>query len=169
MKNNKNGQGVTLSRRTLIILSVIIILLVAGGVTVGMNWNRWFGPDDPTPAGQFTPELDSDAQSWSGDQLPDKTAEDKEASVGIKIPGYPSIGLPADTKDVQVALLNPEGNSCYFTFTLVLSDSDEVLYTSKMVPPGQMISDITLSRALPRENITQRYRLRRPLWRTAPL
>ena len=85
--------------------------------------------------------------AWSGDQLPDKSADSGEA-VGIKIPGYPSISLPANQQTVQVALLNPEGNPCYFTFELVLSDTDEVLYTSKQVPPGQMIEEITLTRPL---------------------
>ena len=47
-----------------------------------------------------------------------------------------------------MALLKPEGNPCYFTFELVLSDTDEVLYTSKQVPPGQMIEEITLTRPL---------------------
>lgn len=56
--------------------------------------------------------------------------------MGIKIPGYPSISLPADKQDAEVALLNPEGNPCYFTFELVLTDTDEVLYTSKQVEPG---------------------------------
>lgn len=45
-------------------------------------------------------------------------------------------------------LWNPDGNPCYFTFELVLKDSDEVLYSSKLVPPGDVISDVTLSRAL---------------------
>ena len=48
-----------------------------------------------------------------------------------------------------MALLNPEGNPCYFTFELVLKDSGETLYKSKMVPPGKAITKITLSRALP--------------------
>jgi len=48
-----------------------------------------------------------------------------------------------------MALLNPEGNPCYFTFELVLKDSGESLYQSKMVPPGQAITEITLARALP--------------------
>lgn len=47
------------------------------------------------------------------------------------------------------ALLNPEGNPCYFTFELVLTDTDEVLYISMQVEPGQMITNITLNRALP--------------------
>lgn len=55
---------------------------------------------------------------------------------------------PPTNKDAEVALLNPEGNPCYFTFELVLTDTDEVLYTSKQVEPGQMITNITLNRAL---------------------
>lgn len=87
--------------------------------------------------------------AWSGDTLPDKTPEGSGEAVGIKIPGYPSISLPANKQDAEVALLNPEGNPCYFTFELVLTDTDEVLYTSKQVEPGQMIANITLNRALP--------------------
>lgn len=144
-KYKKNSQGVTLSRRTLIIGLVVVLLLVAGGVTLGFNWNRWFAP--ASQQGQsFNPDIDPNAGAWNGSVLPDKT-EDTPA-VGIKIPGYPSITLPADQQEVTVALLNPEGNPCYFTFELVLKDTGEVLYTSGLVPPGQAISNITLSRAL---------------------
>lgn len=143
MSRRRNKQGVTLSRRMLVILTVAVVLLVAGGVILGMNWNRWFG--EAPESDEFTPDIDPDARNWE-EELPEQ--EDGEAE-GIQIPGYPSITIPADTADVTVALVNPEGNPCYFTFELVLTDTDEVLYTSKMVPPGQMVSDITLSRALP--------------------
>ena len=80
------------------------------------------------------------------DKLPDKT--DDAPAAGIKIPGYPSITLPKDQKTVNVALLNPEGNPCYFTFEIVLKDTGESLYKSKLVPPGKAINEITMSRAL---------------------
>ncbi|MGN0546088.1 MAG: hypothetical protein ACI4I3_02055 [Acutalibacteraceae bacterium] len=144
-KSNKSSQGVTISKRALAIGLIVVLLLVAGGVTLGLNWNRWFAPT-PQQEQTFNPDIDPNAGDWKGNELPDKTGGD---AVGIKIPGYPSITLPANRKNVTVALLNPEGNPCYFTFELVLKDTDEVLYTSKMVPPGQVISDITLSRALP--------------------
>ena len=145
MRNDNNKQGITISRKTLVILVVVVVVLIAGAVTLGMNWNRWFGSGQQTGTEAFHPETDPNAQDWNGDELPDKS--DGE-SVGIKIPGYPSITLPANQKDVTVALLNPEGNPCYFTFELVLKDTDEVLYTSGLVPPGQVITNITLSRAL---------------------
>lgn len=143
-KKEKNPQGVTLSRGMLIILLVAVLLLVTGGIALGMNWNRWFGPDTAETE-PFVPDIDPDAGDLSDSRLTEKAEEE---AVGIKIPGYPSISLPADQKDARVALLNPEGNPCYFTFELVLRETGEVLYTSKQVPPGQMISDITLSRAL---------------------
>lgn len=145
-KNTKSSQGVTLSMRALAIGLAVVVVLVAGGVILGMNWNRWFAPE-PQQGQSFNPEIDPNAGAWNGDALPDKT-EDTPA-VGIKIPGYPSITLPANQQEVTVALLNPEGNPCYFTFELALRDTDEVLYTSGLVPPGQVISSITLSRALP--------------------
>lgn len=146
MSQEKNSQGVTLSKRTLVILLVIVLLLIAGGIALGLNWHNWFGEDEPAAvSGAFNPDLDPNAQDWTGEQLEDRS---DDAVEGIKIPGYPSITLPADTEDVTVALLNPEGNPCYFTFELVLSDTGEVLYTSGMVAPGKVLTDITLSRPL---------------------
>lgn len=88
--------------------------------------------------------IDPNAGDCNGQQPEDKGG----AATGIKIPGYPSITLPANTKDVTVALLNPEGNPCYFVFDIVLKDTGESLYQSKLVPPGQAITNITLSSAL---------------------
>lgn len=141
-------QNITISKRTLIVIIIVLMLLIAGGVVVGLNWNNWFGEKAPAVSqmsqSEFTPDIDENAGDWTQQQPEDKGGE----AVGIKIPGYPSITLPADTETVSVALLNPEGNPCYFTFELVLKNTDEVLYTSKMVPPGQAIYEITLSRPL---------------------
>lgn len=139
-------QGIVLTKEKLAVIVVVVLLLVAGGVFVGLNWQNWFGGEaNAPPTSQTgTPDIDPDAQDWTGQQLENAGGE----ATGIQIPGYPSITLPADTQDVSVALLNPEGNPCYFTFELALKDTNEVLYTSKLVPPGQAIYSITLSRPL---------------------
>lgn len=136
----KENKGITLKRSHLIAAIVIVVVLVAGGITLGLNWNNWFG-DKPQ---DIQADIDPGAQDYDGSKPEDKGGE----AEGIAIPGYPSIGLPSGTKDVQVALLNPEGNPCYFTFELILKDTDESLYTSKLVPPGKAVTDITLSREL---------------------
>ena len=93
-----------------------------------------------SPDSAFVPDLDPDAST--------QEAKESDPPEGIRIPGYPSITIPADTKDVTVNLMNPEGNPCYFTFTLVLKDTDETIYQSKMVEPGKAITQITLSKEL---------------------
>lgn len=145
MSNEKTKQGITVSKRTLIIALAVIVLLVGGAVTLGLNWNNWFGDKTQTAVSdKATPDIDPNAGDWKGENPTDKGG----ASEGIKIPGYPSITLPANTENVSVALLNPEGNPCYFTFELVLKDSGETLYKSKLVPPGKAVTDITLSQPL---------------------
>ena len=146
---SKNDSQIVISKRTLIIALIVLLLLIVGAVTVALNWNTWFGdkpPAGPSSSQNGNLDIDENAGDWNGQTLPDKT--DDAPAVGIKIPGYPSITLPKDQKTVNVALVNPEGNPCYFTFELVLKDTGETLYKSKLVPPGQAITKITMSKAL---------------------
>ena len=146
---SKNDSQIVISKKTLIVALIVLLLLVVGVFTLALNWNNWFGDAQPTvPSSSQNGNLDIDenASDWNGQTLPDKT--DDAPAAGIKIPGYPSITLPKDQKTVNVALLNPEGNPCYFTFEIVLKETGETLYQSKMVPPGQAITEITMSRAL---------------------
>ena len=146
---SKNDSQIVISKKTLIIALIVLLLLFVGVVTLALNWNNWFGnvPDGPASSQIGDLDIDPGAGDWDGQKLPDKT--DDAPAVGIKIPGYPSITLPKNQQTVNVALLNPEGNPCYFTFTLILKDTGETLYQSKLVPPGQAITEITMSKALP--------------------
>ena len=145
---DKLDSQIVISKKTLGLAVVLALLLMSGVVTLAFNWNHWFGdaPDGPSSSTTGDPDIDPDAGDWGDGTLPDKT--DDPPAAGIKIPGYPSIMLPKDQQTVTVALLNPEGNPCYFTFKIVLKDTGEVLYQSKLVPPGKVITQITLSRAL---------------------
>ena len=58
-----------------------------------------------------------------------------------------NVVLNPEDRNIKM-LQNPEGNPCYFTFTLVLKDTDETIYQSKMVEPGKAITQITLSKEL---------------------
>ena len=133
---SKNDSQIVISKKTLIIALIVLLLLIAGAVTVALNWNNWFGsaPDGPSSSQTGDLDIDENAGDWNGQTLPDKT--DDAPAAGIKIPGYPSITLPANQETVNVALLNPEGNPCYFTFELVLKDTGESLYKSKLVMSG---------------------------------
>ena len=145
---SKNDSQIVISKKTLSLSLIVLLLLIVGVVTLALNWNHWFGdvPAGPSSSQNGNPDIDENAGDWNGEKLPDKT--DDAPAAGIKIPGYPSITLPKDQKTVNVALLNPEGNPCYFTFEIVLKDTGESLYKSKLVPPGKAITEITMSKAL---------------------
>ena len=145
---SKNDSQIVISKKTFIISLIVLLLLIVGVVILALNWNHWFGsvPDRPSSSQTGNLDIDENAGDWNGEKLPDKTND--APAVGIKIPGYPSITLPKDQETVNVALLNPEGNPCYFTFEIVLKDTGESLYKSKLVPPGKAITEITMSRAL---------------------
>lgn len=149
--SNKNEKGIIIQKKHIIIALIIFLLLLIGNVTVAFNWSNWFSNGDRQQlqtcddSSVSKSDIDPNANSWSGEQPDDKGGEE----AGIKIPGYPSITIPADTENVTVALLNPEDNPCYFKFQLVLKDTDELLYESKLVPPGDAITEITLLKSLP--------------------
>ena len=143
-------QGITLTKKQLIIGGVIIALLIAGGIILGVNWSKWFGGDKigktslPDSSSHSGIELDENAGQYTGE----KPKDNGGAAEGIKIPGYPSITIAKDTEDVQMALMNPEGNPCYFKFVIVLKDSEETIFESKYVQPGDCIYDVKLNKPL---------------------
>jgi len=135
----KHGQkGIVLKRKHIIILAAIFLLLMAGGIFLGTRLSR---PNDSAQSGGFV--IDNGAGNWQSGIQPSNGSSDS-----IKIPGYPEIPLAAGQKNISVALLNPDGNPCYFKFEIVLEDTGETLYTSDWVPPGQAVTKQTLSRGL---------------------
>ena len=66
----------------------------------------------------------------------------------ILYPSIESATIPADTTDVKLLLLNPEGNAYNFTYEIVLAGTKETLYTSGLVEPGMCIDGVTLSKGL---------------------
>ena len=143
--------GIVLKKRHIVVIAIIILLLLFGGVFVGLNWNNWFGENEvqPTQTSQASePENSVDIDPNAGDWTGSKPVDQEPSSKGIKIPGYPSITIAANTKNVTMALLHPEGNPCYFKFEIVLKDTDENIFESKYVEPGKAITDVKLKRPL---------------------
>lgn len=66
----------------------------------------------------------------------------------IAIPGYDEITMQANSDEMYVALWNPKDNPCYFKFVITLEKEDEVLYESKLVPPGKAITSVKLNRKI---------------------
>lgn len=122
------------------LLILLVVVLVAGGVFVGMNWNNWFGEED-TPV---TADLDENAEDYTGDRDVYQGAKNTDT---IDIPGFEAINLKAGSTEQSVNLYNPEQNTCYFRMSLLSSDGTE-LWKSDLVEPGKAIYNITLNQTL---------------------
>ena len=118
--------------------SILVIAMIAVGLYFLLTKKDSDSDIKPDPDMVAESEPDTVVESDSGTEKPE----------GIRIPGYPRITIQADTKDVTMNLINPEGNPCYFTFEIVLTDENETIYVSEMVEPGKAVTNVTLSREL---------------------
>lgn len=90
--------------------------------------------------------VDANAQEGEGEwSVPDKI---DTAGKNIKINGITDLKLKAGVREQNFVLSNPKENPCYFKYEIVLTETDEVIYTSQLVPPGYAISKFSLNRAL---------------------
>jgi len=134
-------------RRRVVILAVLLRLCG--------TWIIWGGvPFFPAAAPN-----DGGSSSQGGGLVIDPNAGEyvePERAPGVTIPGFGSMTIPANTKELKgINLYNPIENDgwYYLTFRICLLDKNgevsEVLYASQLVPPGQYLQDITLTRGLP--------------------
>ena len=80
----------------------IVVLLVLISIPTGIFINKKLSNSG----------LDTNAVKWNQQENDDPES--------IKIPGYSTITIPSNTKNVQITLGNPEGNQCYFKFEVVV-------------------------------------------------
>ena len=125
--------GIVIKASHLALAAVLAVCLLVGGVFLGM-WIRERNTD---------PDIDPNAKDYGDIYFGDGVEEGN-----ISAPGYSAISFPANTRKVQMILPNPQGNPCYFRFSLVLKDTGEVLYRSGLIPPGKAVTDLTLTRPL---------------------
>ncbi|MBE6507111.1 MAG: hypothetical protein E7Z72_04200 [Methanocorpusculum parvum] len=133
-----------------ILAGILAVLLILCG-----TWIIWGGvPFFPAAAPN-----DGGSSSQGGGLVIDPNAGEyvkPERAPGVTIPGFGSMTIPANTKELKgINLYNPIENEgwYYLTFKICLLDKNEevseVLYASQLVPPGQYLQDITISRGLP--------------------
>lgn len=122
-----------------------------------------------TPAPTATPEPTAEPAKEPAEKAGPKLEIDPNAGArvtptpaprepGVAIPGWGSMTLPSGTTEAPAALRNPEENEGYYylTFELRLLTRDaqtgeegyEVLFTTGLVPPGQYVNQVTLTREL---------------------
>lgn len=129
----KSEEGyIALKKKKFPWLLLLLLLLLTGGI--GLGWKML--SDKPDTG------IDPNAYAYES-QL--KRPENIDSSK-ILIPGYGDFKMKAGSDTIETVLFNPEDNPCHFQFTLVDAETQEVLYESKLVPPGQGVGPIKLTK-----------------------
>lgn len=116
---------------------VIVLIIVLVAAVIGVYF--YTRPKEVT---------NYDAQFEAEQEKPQSEVPQGGTEEGIQIPGYKSIVIPAGKKEVSVELTNPEENKVYFEISFYLPETDETIYTSKLIKPGQHLYDITLKKEM---------------------
>mgnify|MGYP000168973197 CR=1 FL=1 len=116
-------------RMKLFLLLFLIPLLILGILSGGMFMKK--RTDIDPNAGDYT----------AGLKRPDNINSSQ-----ILIPGYEKWTLKEGSDTINSALFNPEGNPCFFKYTITEKKTGDVLYESKLVPPGKGITPIKLNK-----------------------
>ena len=119
------------------LLAVIAVLLIVITVLLVKQMN----PREEKPVGQgIVIEASGDvAKGYVGTTLPE-----------ISIPGRTVLELPVGVTEAEVSLHNPEDNADYYdlSFTLIIKETGETVFTTGLIPPGYQCSRVTLTEAL---------------------
>ena len=139
-------------RKLKIIIAVLaVLLLLTGGTMIFWGGVPFFSAFAPNNGG---------STSQGGGLVVDSNATEYEPPTpapGVAIPGFGSLTIPANTKELLgINLYNPIENDglYYLTYKLCLLDKDgdvsEVLYESQLIPPNKYVKNITISREIPK-------------------
>jgi len=138
-------------RKLKIIIAVLaVLLLLTGGTMIfwgGVPFFSAFAPNNGESTSQGAGlVVDPNASEYVKPEQPP----------GVVIPGFGELIIPVNTKEVTgINLRNPIENEgwYYLSYKIYLVDNDvvtDVLYESQLIPPNNLIKDITLSRGLSR-------------------
>lgn len=89
--------------------------------------------------------IDKNAKDYTVEiELPEAYDESK-----ILIPGFGDINVEKNYKEKGMQLFNPEKNDVYFKYELTLKETNEIIYTTNLIPPGKSVE------IFPWENISE--------------
>ena len=136
-------------RKWKILVAILAVLLILCGTWIIWGGVPFFPAAAPNDGGSSSQGVGLTIDPNAGEYV------EPERTPGVTIPGFGSMTIPANTKDLKgINLRNPDENAGYYylTFKISLLDENgevsETLYESQLVPPGLYLQDITLSRGL---------------------
>lgn len=121
----------------------IVLVVVIAAVSAVTFWNMYKMADSRKDANAKGIVISDEAEDWDG-SLTDLSGGQQ----GIKIPGYGDLTVKAGTDTWDIALVNPEGNQCYFQYSITIDDGETPIYQSDLIEPGKAIEKFQVTEEL---------------------
>ena len=115
----------------------VILPFLTALLLIGLFFLGWFLSRKPE-----VPGLDEAAVSYKVEGMENSDPD------SISVPGISVVEMAAGSSHVEFPLINPEGNTCYMSYTIRLGDTDEILYQSGKIGPGQAVLEFDLKRPM---------------------
>lgn len=128
-------RSVEMKKRNAVICGLIALLLLAAIAVCAVLLNR----TEQSAGGM---KLEKNTVSWEQEMKSANEAAD------IQIPYYSDIYMQGGSDEIEMYLVNPKENDCYFTYTLILKESGEQIYQSGLIEPGQAVDLVKLERKI---------------------
>lgn len=119
-------------------ISVIVIMIAIGGF--------FFTGKDTLFGGM---KMEKNTIEWNQDM------ESADKNADIQIPYYSDIYMEGGTDSIDMMLVNPKENECYFAYTFILSETGQEIYQSDLIEPGRALEEVKLNQKMG----TGRYKL----------
>lgn len=149
--NNQN-KAVQISRKTLIIFGVIVVLIIVGcAVTFGLalkkiSQNQVTTTTNKLPAAEPNVIVGAAKEGSVKDKLAEMQKQVDENSIGVEM----NIEMSLENGDSEgnAMIGNPETNTKSFVVFIVLDDTQEEVYRSGLIPPNSYIDKVKLTKSL---------------------
>ena len=115
------------------VAAAVLVVAIAAGFLLKNNRNA---ASDGLKVQKNTVEWNQDMKSADED-------------AGIQIPYYSDVYMEGGTDTIDMTLVNPKENDCYFTYTFILSDTGEEIYQSDLIGPGRALEQVKLNQEVP--------------------
>ena len=85
--------------------------------------------------------IEKNTVAWTQDM---KSSDENQQ---IQIPYYGNIYMSSGNRTIDMYLVNPKENNCYFQYVFILN-SGEKIYQSDLIKPGRALDKVTLDKTM---------------------
>lgn len=118
----------------------IWLLGTIGLIVIILGIGRFFFAGRNTLSGGM--KIEKNTIEWNQDMdSADKNAE-------IQIPYYSDIYMEERTDSIDMVLVNPKENGCYFAYAFILRETGEEIYRSDLIEPGRALDKVKLNKKM---------------------